>query len=121
MIHDCTIVQRNILVCTAVDKAPLDPDCRDALLRMTGELPERGYARGKRVCNDGFLARAHGTWHEPRRPSMMRHHLQRVEGLHVGGPKLLPVANWHNDGYRATPIARPEGSSSYVRVASSVC
>lgn len=58
---------------------------------------------------------ARGTWHEPRRPSMMEPHPRLgVEGPHVGGPKLVPVANWHNNGYRAAPIARPERSTSCV-------
>lgn len=68
----------------------------------------------KRMYNDGFLIHAHETWHEPRRLSMMGHHLRRVEGPHVRGPKLVPVANWHNDGYRAAPIAWPEESSSCI-------
>lgn len=37
--------------------------CPAALRRMTGNLPERDYARGKRVCNDGFqdVARTNGA------------------------------------------------------------
>lgn len=65
---------------------------------MTGNLPERGYARGERVCNDGFrdAARTNGTLNVVRAPP------SEQAAFRVGGPRKLPAAaDWNNDGYRS--------------------
>lgn len=106
--------------CTTVDKISLNPDCVGMHYFEWLASCQNGVTLAVNACvMIGFsIARALGTWHEPRRPSMMGPHSRRVESPHVGGPKLVPVANWHNNGYRAAPIARPERSSSCVRAAS---
>lgn len=68
---------------------------------MTGNLPERGYARSKRVCNDGFqdVARTNGALNDG---CSTQYGLSSV----LYGQNWRPPPDSNNDRYRGdAPIA----------------
>lgn len=72
---------------------------------MTGNLPERGYARSKRVCNDGFqdVARTNGALNDGCST-------QYGLGFVSDGQNWRPPRDSNNDRYRGdAPIAPTAG------------